>query len=248
MKKPLVQSVHRALTMLDTLAEEALRGRSVALQDLASRAGLAETTAHNILKTMSDCGYVEQDPDRRYRPGPKARALPRASAVAALAEAASPAVLALARRTGESVTLSALVSGRRHTAVHAQGGCVVRVSEDVESKQGFYSFVTGRALAAFAPAEELDAIVRENGLPGEAWDNIGSREKLEEALAEIRRLGRAEKRTADIAAVAVPVPLREGTVSASVGLYLPLFRATASRMKELLAELRRTAEEIAAAE
>ena len=90
--------------------------------------------------------------------------------------------------------------------------------------------------------------MRENGLPGEAWDNIGSREKLEEALAEIRRLGRAEKRTADIAAVAVPVPLREGTVSASVGLYLPLFRATASRMKELLAELRRTAEEIAAAE
>ncbi|MBM4420173.1 MAG: helix-turn-helix domain-containing protein [Chloroflexi bacterium] len=63
-----VQSVDRALELLETIARE---GAPLAITTLATRTGLHVSTAHRLLATLVARGYVSHD-DRthRYGPGP----------------------------------------------------------------------------------------------------------------------------------------------------------------------------------
>ena len=60
-----VQSVERAAAILRLLADE---DEPLALAQVAAALGLAKPTAHGILRTLEDVGFVEQDvPNGPYR-------------------------------------------------------------------------------------------------------------------------------------------------------------------------------------
>src|SRR3954467_5298705 len=62
----LVQSVDRALTILELLA----RGGEAGVTDVAAGLGVHKSTAFRLLATLESHRLVEQDGDRgRYRPG-----------------------------------------------------------------------------------------------------------------------------------------------------------------------------------
>ena len=52
-----IQSVARALAILDTLAEAR---RELALHEIADRLGLPKSTTHGLISTLKDFAYVEQ--------------------------------------------------------------------------------------------------------------------------------------------------------------------------------------------
>ena len=52
-----IQSVARALTIVDALAEA--RGE-LALNEIATRLSLAKSTVHGLMSTLKDFGYIEQ--------------------------------------------------------------------------------------------------------------------------------------------------------------------------------------------
>ena len=52
-----IQSVARALTILNTLAEA--RGE-LALNEIATRLSLAKSTVHGLISTLKDFGFIEQ--------------------------------------------------------------------------------------------------------------------------------------------------------------------------------------------
>ncbi len=63
----MIQSVTRALEMLETIAHA---GGAASLGEVAGRAGLKTTTAHNILRTLQDAGYIRRRPgNMRYHLG-----------------------------------------------------------------------------------------------------------------------------------------------------------------------------------
>ncbi len=234
MKKAVpIQSIKRALDLLDLLAERGLGKEGLKLQAIAEHLDVAAPTAHNILRTMSVCGYIEQDSERCYRLGPKCRNMVRSAALSGfLLNRVSGIIHALAEETGESVVLATLVDGRRKAVLRATSYQLLRVDPSVEKHTAMFELVTGRVLAAFAIPEELEEIIRVNGLPGKLWKGIKDRETLIKELKIIRERGMDEERLAErgIASFSVPVMGEGGQILAAIGIHLPSFRADEEHM------------------
>jgi IclR family acetate operon transcriptional repressor len=160
----LIQSIERAAAILEIIAQE---GGAARLQHIAGQAKLGKTTAHNLLKTLDELGYVRRRAgDTRYHLGGRILNLARiAGDDGALRSRLRPALEALARRTGEMVYL-AVPSGdevyyldaiESSHAVKA-GACPIGVREPLEgSAVGlvFLAFMPGlgkRVLASRADA------------------------------------------------------------------------------------------------
>lgn len=242
-----IQSIQRALVLLDYVTAESLRGDGVTLQAAAARLGVPATTAHNIVRTMIACGYLCRDGEHRYHPGPRCADIARGSRLAGeLLETATRVVHLLAEQSGESAVLATLIQGHRFPLVHASGSEVVRVTASFEEQGRFFELVTGRVLAAYATAAERRAVLEAHGLPGELWGGITDEEGLSVALAEIRQHGIAEDQPSggQVHALAVPVLEAQGRLLAALGLYLPAFRASEERLTELRAAAREAAARI----
>ncbi|HPU00249.1 MAG TPA: IclR family transcriptional regulator [Armatimonadota bacterium] len=235
-----IQSIKRALDVLDALMEQGLGGEGVSLQAIAGRLGVPPSTAHNILKTMVMCGYVARDDQHLYRLGPRCRDLARGSTLSAKFMAAAQGTIhSLAERTGESVVFATLVHGRRYPLLRADGHAVVRVSPTYEELSAFFRMVTGRVLAAYATPEELGELLAVHGLPGESWNGIETEEALGAALAEVRRAGMAEEECGrtQVYSLAVPVLDAREQLLGALGIHLPASRATPEHREKIRREI-----------
>lgn len=59
MFEKIVNSVKKALDILDILIFEDIDRRGISLKELSERSGIRPNTLHNILKTMKQCGYEQ---------------------------------------------------------------------------------------------------------------------------------------------------------------------------------------------
>ncbi|WP_424893022.1 IclR family transcriptional regulator [Streptomyces sp. XH2] len=145
-----IQSLERAAAMLRLLAGGE---RRLGLSDVASALGLAKGTAHGILRTLQQEGFVEQDPaSGRYQLG--AELLRLGNSYLDVHELRARALLwadDLARSSGESVYLGVL---------HQQGVLIVhhvfrpddsRQVLEVGAMQPLHSTALGKVLCAYDP-------------------------------------------------------------------------------------------------
>ena len=241
MKKIPIQSVKRAFDILDYLSIGSLSRKGESLQDIAKSVNLADTTTHNILKTMVACGYVSRAEARLYTLGPKCISLSRANSISRSLDSITAAMTRLSETTGESSVLTTLISGKSYQPITVSGTQAIRVSSGVETGLAFWGLVTARVLAAYSSPDELALIIETNGLPGSEWPAVQSRLVLDAQLIDIRREGVARKTTNDLKAVAVPILDDERKVRAALGIYIPVFRATEDRMRLIEDEIRKTA-------
>ncbi len=243
-----VQSVKRALDVLDLLAEVSLHGQAASLQQVADHLGVPVTTAHNLLKTLMVCQYAVREPTGGYGLGVRCGDLTRAARLGAnLGETAGAVVRQLAEATGESVVLVSLLRGHRRPLLRVEGSAVVRVDAAFDEREPFFEMVTGRVLAAYASPRELAEVVRVHGLPGDGWAGIDTPELLETALAEVRAVGSAEDRPSggEVTSMAAPVVDSGGALIGALGLYQPSFRADEERVRRLREELQVAARRLA---
>jgi DNA-binding IclR family transcriptional regulator len=238
-----IQSIKRALSILDYLTVRAFSGGGASLQEIADHMGVNAPTAHNIVKTMADCGYVARDKNQGYTLGPRCRDITRGSAFSEDALLSATVVMhSLSEKIGESLVLTTLAGGRRYPLIRVEGHGVVRVSPSFDEKQPFFSVVTGRVLAAFASPAELEAILKINGLPGEEWDGIDTMEALSAALEVIRREGFAEDHPhSGVTALSVPVLDMQGRLLGALGMYSPVPHAAEDKLETIKSEMQRAA-------
>ncbi|MFH1378605.1 MAG: IclR family transcriptional regulator [Planctomycetota bacterium] len=241
MKKIPIQSVKRAFDILDFLSVGSLSKKGESLQDIAKSVNLADTTTHNILKTMVACGYVSRAEARLYTLGPKCIGLSRANSISKSLDAITAVMTRLSETTGESTVLTTLINGKSYQPITVSGTQTIRVSSGVETGLAFWGLVTARVLAAYSSPDELALIIETNGLPGPEWPVIQSRQDLDAQLIDIRREGVARKTTDDLKAIAVPILDDERNVRAALGIYLPIFRATDEHMRLIEDEIKKTA-------
>jgi len=245
MENPPVKVIKKALDALEYVVEESLVQPGVTLSDIAEHIGEQATTVHNILKTMEQCGYISRPAGRLYSPGPKCFGLVRVSLSRDLISKAGGALNTLAQTTGESVVLATLAGGWRRVLLRVEGGELIRVNTQAAEDGVFWSLVTSRVLAAFIPADELELVVKENGLPGSAWPESKTQTELGEALELIRTKGLAEEQAnPEYYALAIPLLQRGGVLLGSIGLYMPVFRYNEKRRTELITAIKRAATEI----
>jgi DNA-binding IclR family transcriptional regulator len=239
-----VQSLGRALDLLEHLAAQGSDG--LPLGQLSQAAGLHPSTAHNLLRSLLDRGYVEQDAaGGRYRLGAAALTLAhqflRACDLAALAR---PFVRQLAEQLDEQVILGVLQGGREHDILTAPGARPLIVNPHINAQGRLHCTSIGKVLLGSCSTAEIEAILAADGLPRYTPQTITSVERLLREVEAARRDGYAtsrEEHYAGVAGVAAPVRDATGRVLAGLGVPYPLLGADAAREAAILQATRRTA-------
>ena len=245
-----VQSVKKALDLLDVLVFEDPGREGMSLSDLAKRSGAPANSTHNLLKSMELCGYVAHDADGRYVAGPKLAQVGKLNWVRSESQtrAAREQLAAFADLFGEAVVFVTLYGGRRVTLVRVDCDQAVKVDHARYEGDNIWQTPTGRMLAAWTGPEELAAVLAVNGLPGKRWLKIRGSAALRKGLARIREAGlcELEPERRHVRAWAVPVVDEGGAFWGALGCYAPVYRCDEARGREIVRELRDEAGRLAA--
>ena len=226
-----VQSVERAAAILRLLAEE---NEPLTLSQIAPAIGLAKGTAHGIVRTLAEVGFVEQD----QRSGPYRAAIE----VFRLGwtrldqnELRSKAINwtdALAARTGESARVAAFHAGRAEVAHHVfrgDGGTQVLVTGSIVP---LHASAMGKVLLAFDPGAGRSAANTE--LTTFTHRTIIDRVSLHRELAGVRDTGWAGsvgEVEPGVAGIAAPIRDGGGHVVAAVGIEGSIDRVCDDRLR-----------------
>ncbi|MFO7957820.1 MAG: IclR family transcriptional regulator [Candidatus Brocadiia bacterium] len=236
----MIKVLKRAVAVLEAVG----RQTGPTFTDLQRATGLKKATLSRILSSLEELGFVERSPDRTYSVGPRLVALARpALRREVLSQVAERHARRLAGELGELVTVGTVRHGHRYNLARATVERSILVDARLHQRPSPYDTATGRMMLAHLRDEDLEEVVRANGLPGEAWPGGSTREELTEALEQIRRVGHAVYTAPDGEAEALAVPIHgpHGGVEAAVGVSMPSYRLDEERRREVLDALRRTA-------
>ncbi|MGW2329539.1 IclR family transcriptional regulator [Streptomyces sp. NPDC001700] len=213
-----IQSLERAAAMLRLLAGGE---RRLGLSDIASTLGLAKGTAHGILRTLQQEGFVEQDENSgRYQLG--AELLRLGNSYLDVHELRARALVwtdDLARSSGESVYLGVL---------HQQGVLIVhhvfrpddsRQVLEVGAMQPLHSTALGKVLSAYDPVAHSEAA--EGDREPFTKRTVTEEDAFEGVLALTRARGwgaDVEETWEGVASVAAPVHDRRRLPVGAVGI------------------------------
>ncbi|MEX3007532.1 IclR family transcriptional regulator [Hoeflea sp. TYP-13] len=241
-----IQSVSRALTILEVLAAE---GDALPLNELAIRAGLNQSTCHHLISTLVGRGYiVHLGRNRGYALGRKLHELADlAGRQADLAEVLKADIEALSEQFGRSVQLAVLSDTSLLTKLSCtQPDNQVEEPDEIIKMAAPHATATGKAILAWLPDAELARVVAANGLTGYTDKTITSLSGLIEQLRLVRRNGFAvDDEELKNGIVCIGSALREssGAVVASISVTLPASEATPEYRKELSRSVIRAAQE-----
>lgn len=213
-----IQSLERAAAVLRLLAGGE---RRLGLSDIASSMELPKGTAHGLLRTLQQEGFVEQDDTTgKYQLG--AELLRLGTSYLDVHELRSRALVwadDLARSSGESVYLGVL---------HQQGVLIVhhvfrpdnsRQVLEVGAMQPLHSTALGKVLTAFDPVAHSEAVDGERQPFTER--TITSLHGFEDVLEVVQARGWAadvEETWEGLASIAAPIRDRNGMPVGAVGV------------------------------
>ncbi|HEV7407957.1 MAG TPA: helix-turn-helix domain-containing protein, partial [Bradyrhizobium sp.] len=149
-----IQSVGRALTLLETIAE---LGGETTLSRLASRTGLNISTCHHLLATLVQRGFVTKGLGRRgYALGARILYLSHACLQVDLPRRAQSALDRINQSTGETVHLAALQGDELVTVLKREARHAVRVDAGaLGTSDAAHATATGKAMLAWLPEDEI---------------------------------------------------------------------------------------------
>ncbi len=236
-----IQSVHRALDLLELIASKGDLG----VTEMARELNLAVSTVHNLLRTLARRGYLVSD-NGRYRQGPAVIMLMSAwDPVSSLTSLITPALQRLRSLTGHAATATALVGHEARLIGFETGNSAVTVSSAQWTRQNPLALATGRVLVAMTQQSAWDEFVEAGGDAHPQW----SARRWHEELTRISRVGvcvKGAKDKHDAVGVAVPVWGRGSTVMCSIGCSAPGFLTTEHVINEMLDALWQVTAELSA--
>lgn len=213
---------------------------------IARDLGLSKAVVHRILRSLESRSIVAYDESvRAYRLGAAMAALgARALNDFDLRDAAMPVLRQLARRTGETVTLSTLVGSARIYIDQLPSLSEIKMTVEVGRPYPLHAGASSRAVLAFAPPD-LRRAVLEGELSPLTPETITDRGALEASLCETARRGIAVsrgERQAGAGSVAAPLFGATGEVVGGISVCGPIDRfddAVVERLAPLVVEAAR---------
>jgi DNA-binding IclR family transcriptional regulator len=183
----MINSVLKAIDILQAFSPSEPR---LSLAEIAGRLGMPKSTTHNLLATLLSCEFVEKVDADRYALGTAVVALTQAVRVnVELRDRAAPLLRELADVCRESVYLTVLDGdyGLYIYAVESPNRLMTRTA--VGDRAHLHCTSVGKAMLAYLPAREVEAIVQRMGLPASSVRTITCLDGLREELAATRARG-----------------------------------------------------------
>ena len=196
---PIIQSVERALQILDLFNEQATE---LKITDISKQMGLSKSTLHSLLKTLQLHGYIDQNPENgKYRPVMK--------------------LTDLSERTGQTTHLG-ILDGREGVYIEKIEGKLAAIAYSrIGRRLPVHATAIGKVLIAWLSDAELNTLLDGYEYTTFTPATLASREALLAALAQTREQGYAldsEENEQGVRCVSVPVRNHESRVIAALSL------------------------------
>jgi IclR family acetate operon transcriptional repressor len=232
-----VQSVDRALDVLETMAEQ---GRPVGVADLVDLTGLPQGTVHRLLQSLQQRGYVRRDASRKYSLGTSAVRLADA-AQRSLARSARPHLAELVTVSGETANLAVLEGDDVVYVAQVPSPHTLRMFAEVGRHVPPHSTAVGKVLLAAMPRDQAVALLGRTGLEARTPHTITVLDAFCAELDLVAAQGWAadeEEQELGVRCVAVPVGA-PGAAVAALSLSGPADRFAGGRADGLVEEMQR---------
>lgn len=200
-----VQSVARAFAILEELADA---NAALPLADIAAATGLAQPTAHRLLKTLQGLGYARQSDSRTYGLGPGLIALGNRAAPQ-LATRAQPLLNELEELSQETANLVILDGSMAVYVAQQPSRHQMRMFTEVGRRVLPHCAGAGKAMLATLSEARVREITDITGLPRFTSTTITSSRALLAELRDTRRRGYAldeGEREVGVRCIAVAIP------------------------------------------
>ncbi|WP_375002733.1 IclR family transcriptional regulator [Aeromicrobium sp. CTD01-1L150] len=241
-----VQSVDRAITILEILAREGEAG----VTSVADELGVHKSTAFRLIGTLEARGVVEQTDDRgKYQLG--VGLIRMAGTTAAridLVQASRPISKQLAADTGETVNIAVLVDDSALYLDQIAGAATLQPHNWVGRRIPLHATSNGKVLAAALDPDEVDELLPD--LPPYTERTITRRRTLHRELADVRRNGHAvavDELEEGMTALSAPVRDAHGEVAAALSVTGSSFRLDAESRAGVATLLVAAADEVSTA-
>lgn len=230
-----VRALAKGLAVLELLAVES---RGLPLAELSRRLGFNRSSTHQLLATLRERGFVDQDPRTKdYRLGYRLVGLvTEFVSDAAVSSVGIGPVQELRDATGDTCYLTILQGWELFIVFEAPGARPIHTRLPKQSGQThLHATASGKTLLAHLPAGEAETHLTTVELIGMTANTISSLPELRQELAAIRAQGYAldrEEFLTGVASIAVPVFDREGACVATVSVVYPAMQS--ARQEELM--------------
>jgi len=219
------------------------------LAQLAEATSLAPSTAHRLLTTLVDLGFVHQDASRRYGPGHRLLGLVSAAEqrVAALRAAALPHMTELAAACGETAHLTILDGPQVIFVDQVLGPGTIRMEVKVGTRMDAHVTAAGKALLAWQSDGYVGSLL-DAGLQQYTPQTLTEPADVRRELAQVRKRGWAtesEEHEPGAACVAAPILGATGPPLASLSVSGPTSRLRPREMAALGTRIREAADGVA---
>ena len=240
---PGVQSVDRALTILELLA----RGGEAGVTEVAAQLGVHKSTAFRLVATLESHRLVEQTEDRgKYRLGVGILRLAGATTARLdIVQEARPVCRQLAADTGETVNIAVL---SEHSALYLDqvaGSSALQPHNWVGQHIPLHATSNGKVLLSGLDKQALDDLLGK--LAAYTPMTITKKGKLRDELELVREQGYAlavDELEVGLTAAAAPIRNAHGDVVASMSVSGPTFRLTPERVEDAVNKLVEAALEV----
>ncbi len=238
-----VQSVDRAITILEILAREGEAG----VTEVAAELDVHKSTAFRLVATLESHRLVEQTEDRgKYRLGVGVLRLAGATTARLdLVQEARPVCRQLAADTGETVNIAVLSDKSALYLDQVAGSSALQPHNWVGQHIPLHATSNGKVLMAWLSDAEIGDLL--GRLPAYTGQTITSKATLRKQLAQVREDGyavAADELEIGLTAIAAPVHNAHGDVVCSISVSGPTFRLTEERAVEVVPLVVEAADEL----
>jgi IclR family transcriptional regulator, KDG regulon repressor len=243
----IIQSLSRGLAALELIARH-----SITPKELGEELGIDRSSAYRILCTLAAHGFVERDPlsEQYIISGRKIFAM--SSMIGAnihWPSQATPWLKHLRDVTGEAVNIAVLYGQEVVYVNHLPSLEAITVGPLLGLRRPVYASAVGKAIIAFLPVDEREALISSLQLKGLSPKTITTLDLLRGNLDQVVQLGYAlddEETFVGIRCVAAPIRDHTNQVIAALGLSGPTTRIEGERVSNLGGLVRSLAVEFSA--
>lgn len=238
-----VQSLVRALRLLQEVSDAS---DGITLTEVSHRVGLPVSSAHRLLSTLQQEGYVRFDQERTlWFVGVKAFTVGNAFLrTRDLVQVARPYMRHLMEESGETVNLAVEDSGQAIYLAQVECRQLMRALAAPGARVPLHSSAVGKALMAFMSEIRRGRVMERMDLSRYTERTITSRRVLERALETAQAAGYAtddEEHAIGLRCVAAPIFNEAREPAAALSLSGPAARITDARFAPLGELVRRFA-------
>ncbi|RPJ34717.1 MAG: IclR family transcriptional regulator, partial [Planctomycetaceae bacterium] len=222
-----IQSVEKALVVLDALADRAGRYPAT-LAELTRRTGFHRSSVNRCIVSLTRAGYVQVDPEtQRYSLGPKVlRLAEQFVSKTDVINRARPHLARLRDVTEETAFFSLLVNEQRVVVAQEESRLGLRRSMEIGAPVPLYCSSSSKAILAFAPPSLVERILSVPLPPCGPGASTDPKVILKQ-LREIRERGFAlgqDEMVEGAGAVSAPVFNDRSQVIGAIGIGGPVTR------------------------